>query len=712
MFNGIRFFPAKFPGARRVRKFFLCILLIFSAVPLLSACSASSPAGKSPGAEKGVLDLTRWDFEKNGTVNLDGEWEFHWLKLLAPSDLADKNINPSCYARVPGIWSGCVSREKISCNGYGTYRLTVKMGSNRGVYALKVDDISHAYRLWINGAFVLSNGTVAKSGDEMVYRNFPRVAVFHSGGDSMEIVVQASNFNDVICGIARSIRIGTVSQIVKSRDSSVAFNLFLFGSLLIMGLYHLSFYIMRRKDPSALYFGIFCLIIAARSLLTEERFLYAMLPGLSWEIGLRLEFLTLLAAFIFTLFLRALYGNEFSGKVLAVVKYASLAYAVAVIATPLFVSIRVLPFYQATIGIAGLYAVAVLIRAVINGREGAALILAGFIFLFSSVINDILHSHLIIQTAYLVPFGIFIFIFLQSFVLARRFSRSFSSVEDLSEKLKKYAGRLEDMVEERTRELATEKEKLRARHEIMEKDLKMARTIQQQLMPDRSPTGYIHCLYRPMDLIGGDYYDFIRFRDSDKIGIFISDVSGHGVPAALIASMVKSLILRAGDHRNDPARMLAYLNKSLLGQTGGNFVTAFYGIYDPGSRTIVYANAGHHPPYVVADGTVGQLDRGKSVPLAIIDGETLLQRNKGYVNSEEVLLKNSRIILYTDGLIETVNINDTKKIFQDSAMVVFLELHALAHREFIDSLYQSLVDFRGGDDFEDDVCVVCVDIIH
>jgi len=680
------------------------------AVSLLAACAANQPGDAAPSASKGVLDLSRRDIEKNGAVNLDGEWEFHWRRLLAPAELSGKSVAPSCYAKVPGNWSGCGLGDAISCRGYGTYRLTVKMGDNRGLFALKVDDISHAYRLWINGADVISGGTVADSGDKMVYRNVPRVGVFRAEGESLEIVIQASNFDDVICGIARSIRIGTVSQIIRARDAGVAFNLFLFGSLLVMGLYHLSFYVMRRKDPSAFYFGAFCLIIAARTLLTEERFLYELVPRLTWNAGLRLEFLTLLAAFAFVLFIRSLYRAEFSGRVLAVFGYASVAYGGAVIVLPLWYSIRILPYYQAAMTVAGIYVIVTLAMAVYRKREGADLIIAGFIFLFAAVINDILHSHLVIQTAYLVPFGIFIFIFLQSFVLARRFSKSFSSVEELSEKLKKYADHLEEMVDERTRELAEEKEKLRIRHEIMENDLKMARSIQQQLMPERSPTGYIHALYRPMDLVGGDYYDFIRFRDSEKIGIFISDVSGHGVPAALIASMVKSLILRAGDHRNDPARMLAYLNKSLLGHTGGNFITAFYGIYDPAVRKIVYANAGHHPPYVVTVGDVSQLDRGKSVPLAILDGETLLERNKGYVNVEEFIEQDSRIILYTDGLIETVNIGDTKKVFQDLVAAVFRDLHSLAHREFIDTLYASLVDFRGAENFEDDVCVVCVDI--
>ncbi|MEI7652004.1 MAG: DUF1501 domain-containing protein, partial [Verrucomicrobiota bacterium] len=83
-----------------------------------------------------------------------------------------------------------------------------------------------------------------------------------------------------------------------------------------------------------------------------------------------------------------------------------------------------------------------------------------------------------------------------------------------------------------------------------------------------------------MEEVGGDFYDFINFRDSEKIGIFISDVSGHGVPAAFITSMIKTTILQSGERKENPAELLTYINDLLHNQTGGNFITTFYGIFN------------------------------------------------------------------------------------------------------------------------------------
>ena len=115
----------------------------------------------------------------------------------------------------------------------------------------------------------------------------------------------------------------------------------------------------------------------------------------------------------------------------------------------------------------------------------------------------------------------------------------------------------------------------------------MAREVQRKLIPVGPPWERIAFRYMPMMKVGGDYFDFIRFREADRIGIFISDVCGHGVPSALIASMVKSVVLKTGDERTDPAQFLFGLNKTLFGNTGAMFVTALYGIFDRRDKNMV-----------------------------------------------------------------------------------------------------------------------------
>jgi hypothetical protein len=124
-------------------------------------------------------------------------------------------------------------------------------------------------------------------------------------------------------------------------------------------------------------------------------------------------------------------------------------------------------------------------------------------------------------------------------------------------------------------ELKTERNELKEHIDIMNMQLEMARIIQQRFIPAESPLENISFLYRPMEAIGGDLIDFIHFDDNERIGIFLSDVSGHGVPAALVTSMIKSSILESRKISSNPAKLLHHINDILTGNIEDNYVTAF-----------------------------------------------------------------------------------------------------------------------------------------
>ncbi len=689
----------------------IIVLLLLSLLPGALSCAGQRPAAARPAAHNGVLDLTQWDIARDGIAGLDGEWEFYWNALLTPEDFSSRRPAPTGYFSVPETWTNYrLSGKRLPSRGYATYRLVIKTGPDRGLLALKLQEINNAHKLWINDRLVSVHGAVATSNRGMIYRNYPKLVHFQNDTGSLELVMQVSNYNDIVCGILRSIKLGTPGQIENERDLQLSFNLFLFGSLLIMGLYHIGLYILRRKEPSVLYFGVFCVLISLRSILTEERIIYAMLPRLSWEPAIRVELLTLLGAPLFMQFLASLYSEEFDRRLVAFFNYSGIVFMLIVLLTPARIFILSLVGFQIIIAIMGIYALVGLARAVVRKREGAVVLAGGFVILFITLINDILHSRMIIQTSYLVPLGLFIFIFSQSFVLSMRSSRSFSKVESMSSKLEIYANHLEELVTNRTVELEQERNTLRSRNDLIEKEIEMARRIQQQLIPAKSPAGFVYALYKPMESVGGDFYDFLPFRGSRKLGIFLSDVSGHGVPAAFITSMVKSIILQSEKYLDDPAAFLGNLNQHLSGITGGNFVTAFYCVFDPETRRIRYANAGHYPPYLISGGAITMLEGGKSIPIAITDNNELTNLRKEYKNCEDVLPQGSRLVLYTDGLIEAMMQDPSDQEHDDEPVRrLLLDLRGLPNREFVHRLMERVTDSRGGDDFDDDVCVICVD---
>ncbi len=273
-----------------------------------------------------------------------------------------------------------------------------------------------------------------------------------------------------------------------------------------------------------------------------------------------------------------------------------------------------------------------------------------------------------------------------------------------------FKNNLEKIVEERTSELESERYLLSEKNKIIENDIYLARTIQQGLIPRHSHVNFISSFYKPMTQVGGDFYDFIKFRDSNKIGIFISDVSGHGISAAFITSMIKTTILQSGNRKENPAELLTYINEVLYEQTAGNFITAFYGIYDSEKKSLHYANAGHPQPYIITDKEITQLPKGGNTALAIYTNSFLAEKNKSYLNFDVILPSDSKLFLFTDGFTEACPVNSGIMFEDESMLDVFIKNKKHSSQLFVDNLFKSLIAFRGDDTFEDDVCLICLDI--
>ena len=195
-------------------------------------------------------------------------------------------------------------------------------------------------------------------------------------------------------------------------------------------------------------------------------------------------------------------------------------------------------------------------------------------------------------------------------------------------------------------------QQLRTAYEAVDNEMQVVAEIQQSLLPTclpQIPTLDLAVHYQTSKRAGGDYYDFFPLPDG-RWGILVADVSGHGTPAAVIMAVTHSI---AHTHHGDPqppSRLLAFVNDHLTARyTSGNgtFVTAFYGIYDPSTRTLTYASAGHCPPRIRRgkDGSIGSMDQSRQLPLGIEPGET-------YVDVVEHLQPGDAILIYTDGVTE------------------------------------------------------------
>jgi sigma-B regulation protein RsbU (phosphoserine phosphatase) len=181
------------------------------------------------------------------------------------------------------------------------------------------------------------------------------------------------------------------------------------------------------------------------------------------------------------------------------------------------------------------------------------------------------------------------------------------------------------------------KEQLGDAYAALEKELKVVADIQRSLLPTELPRidGMdIAASYQTSQWAGGDYYDFFELP-GNKLGILIADVSGHGTPAAVMMAITHSIAHTLHDEPTPPSRLLNFVNRHLASRYTngtGTFVTAFYGIYDPAKRELLFANAGHNPP---------RLKRGRGGPNGIIEGESNLplgiEGDEVYVDSVQRL---------------------------------------------------------------------------
>jgi len=358
------------------------------------------------------------------------------------------------------------------------------------------------------------------------------------------------------------------------------------------------------------------------------------------------------------------------------------------------------------------------VKILFKGYRPARFYLFAWVFLVSGTSLNALKNIGLLDSNFLTNnfmiIGIALETILLSLALADRINIMKQEKELAQEEVitiqRSYSESLEQTVNERTRELEIERTRLHRRNRIMEHEIALARKIQESLIPDGNPAAYISSLYKPMEEVGGDFYDFIRLDGSDKIGVFLSDVSGHGVHAAFITSMIKTILLQAGDRIYDPAGLLLYMNEVLQGQTAGNFVTAFYGIFNPDDSSLYYSNAGHNQPYIITPDRVSQLQGGKNTAIAMFPNNMLAKANKKFLNFHEQVPSGSKLLLYTDGLVETRPVGEDI-FFEYANMEEVFRAHAGVHCSgFLDILMQELTSFRKSDSFEDDICLICMDV--
>jgi signal transduction histidine kinase len=421
------------------------------------AVGSAEPAPEKPVAHSGVMDLTKWSFERDGIVPLNGEWQFYWERLLAPSDLQQEA--GFSIVHVPSIWSGYRDEagKQLSNHGYATYRLTLRLApsSVHTSMALYMPSVATAYKLWIDGEPAGLNGTVGTSRAQMVPRNAPQVVTFRPDDAEVELVLQVSNFVQRKGGLWEELRLGEAGQISYLRTRQTSEEAVVYGCLVIMAFYHLGLFAYRRRDRAPLYFGLVCLMVGLRISVLGETLLPFLLPSFPWELAVKLEYLTAVAAFyLIVRYIHAQYPGETFKWAHRISLLLNGACGLLIVGTPAVVyTLIMLPYQLVVVLPTVLYVLYVYVLAAVRRREGSLLNGVGFAFFGLTVACDILYYNHLISRGNFIPYGLLGFLFTQSLNLAGRFSKAFRRSEGLALELKRTNEELEEKVEERTAEL-------------------------------------------------------------------------------------------------------------------------------------------------------------------------------------------------------------------------------------------------------------------
>ncbi len=426
-----------------------------------SHCDTFHPpvAVRPPQAQEGQLDLRGWDFARDGLVDLSGEWEFYWQKLLGPDAFAkDQLPSMTKFIEVPAHFSG---------DGYATYRLRILLNQPpQGPMAFKMPEFETAYALYVNGRLISENGVVGRTRAAMRPQWLPKVVDFSTEREQVEVILQISNFYHKKGGAGQLIYFGPESLVREASERALSYELFLFGNLFVMGFYHIALFALRSQDKSPFYFGLSCLLVALRILVTGEHCLVDWFPDISWRLVIQLNYLSFtLTVPIFVMFTRALFTEGIPLEFVRGLQGVSLAFVGLIILTPARIFTYALQPYQVVTLIAVVYFVFLLIRMAFHTyklkrsykperqHKGIAVFLLGVFVLLFAMVNDILYNNHLIRTGYFAPVGIFVFVFAQAFLLAQRFSSAFTEVEILSKEM-------EQRVVARTEQLATSNQRL------------------------------------------------------------------------------------------------------------------------------------------------------------------------------------------------------------------------------------------------------------
>jgi serine phosphatase RsbU (regulator of sigma subunit) len=258
----------------------------------------------------------------------------------------------------------------------------------------------------------------------------------------------------------------------------------------------------------------------------------------------------------------------------------------------------------------------------------------------------------------------------------------------------------------RVAQLVRQQQQEAQERERIEQELRIARLIQQTLLPKtlpQLPSYDVAAYYQPAREVGGDFYDFMELDDG-RLGLVVGDVTDKGVPAALVMATTRTMLRASAQRLFSPGEVLRRANDALVTDIPPNmFITCLYAILEPESGRLVYANAGHDLPYRrMRESTAAEELRATGMPLGLMPGMS-------YEEKEITLEGGESVLFYSDGLVEAHD-PTTREMFGFPRLQGLVGTHREGGSSLIGFLLSELTRFTGeGWEQEDDITLVTLE---
>ncbi len=677
-------------------------------------------------AQKGLIDLSKLDFEQEKIVDLNGEWAFSWQEFNQNEVLGQ---HPD-YVRVPSLWTNYPSNDKKTAFGYGTYHLKIILPKKRPALAFKLLSLGTAYTFYANGKKIAQSGVVGTQRSTTMPYTLPQVCFLDSPSDTINIAIQVANFHHRKGGFWHSIQFGEASQIQRTRDRLIAIDLLLAGCLLIMAFYHLGIYAFRKQDYSVLYFSLVSLIFVLHTLITDERYLLYLFPEISWELAIRAEYLTVYLGFSFyIMFFHSIFPHEFSKSVMLWSRWIGWILSIVVLLSPVYLFSYTLDLMQMLMLAVGVYVCYALILAVNQKREASRVFLLGFLIFSATLVNDLLSDANIIQTGRWVSLGFLIFTFSQAIVLSIRYARSFSAIEELTADLEQRVDKRTQEISQKNLELENQKNEIIRKTEIIEKknqnitaSINYASRIQKAIIGSEDAVSSnfkdSFILIKPKDIVSGDFYWYTEVKRSGIIKeteerqsiyfkiIAAADCTGHGIPGAFMTVMGNALLDEIINENKvtNPSRILSVLDRKLLMKLQQHNVNDGMDIamliFDEENHQVNFAGA-NNPLYYVRNGEMHQI-KGAKFPI----GSTQYKTKKKFDNHLIDYLPGDIFYIFTDGFQDQFGGEEGRKYYKKQFREMLLSISSLPMKEQKIHLEEELKKWQGDHPQTDDILVI------